>query len=44
MATQASCVRLNSLTDYYEILGIPRGSDQDTIRKAYRKVRRCLVE
>jgi DnaJ-class molecular chaperone len=29
-----------SYTDYYEVLGIPREADQDTIRRAYRKLAR----
>ena len=24
--------------DYYEVLGIERGADEDTIKKAYRKM------
>src|ERR1700749_1764787 len=27
-------------TDYYEVLGVPRDADQDTIRRAYRKLAR----
>jgi curved DNA-binding protein len=29
-----------SYTDYYEVLGVPRDADQDTIRRAYRKLAR----
>jgi curved DNA-binding protein len=29
-------------TDYYEVLGVPRDADQDTIRRAYRKLARKL--
>jgi curved DNA-binding protein len=29
-----------SYTDYYEVLGVPREADQDTIRRAYRKLAR----
>ena len=29
-----------SFTDYYEVLGVPRDADQDTIRRAYRKLAR----
>jgi curved DNA-binding protein len=29
-----------SYTDYYEALGVPRDADQDTIRRAYRKLAR----
>jgi curved DNA-binding protein len=29
-----------SYTDYYEMLGVPRDADQDTIRRAYRKLAR----
>src|ERR1700759_273153 len=29
-----------SYTDYYEVLGVPRDADQDSIRRAYRKLAR----
>ncbi|HUE27111.1 MAG TPA: DnaJ C-terminal domain-containing protein [Solirubrobacteraceae bacterium] len=29
-----------SYTDYYEVLGVPRDADQDTIRRAYRRLAR----
>ena len=29
-----------SYTDYYEVLGVPRDADHDTIRRAYRKLAR----
>ena len=29
-----------SYTDYYDVLGVPRDADQDTIRRAYRKLAR----
>ncbi len=29
-----------SYTDYYEVLGVPRNADQDTIRRSYRKLAR----
>jgi curved DNA-binding protein len=29
-----------SYTDYYEVLGVPRDADPDTIRRAYRKLAR----
>jgi curved DNA-binding protein len=29
-----------SYTDYYEVLGVPRDADQDTIRRSYRKLAR----
>jgi len=29
-----------SYTDYYEVLGVPRDADADTIRRAYRKLAR----
>src|SRR3984885_4565939 len=29
-----------SYTDYYELLGVPRDADQDTIRRSYRKLAR----
>jgi curved DNA-binding protein len=31
-----------SYTDYYEVLGVPRDADQDTIRRAYRKLARTF--